>query len=245
MAEANCKVTCQRNKNISFHHHELTVSLIWRSTGPGMFFNFVSIRFLSYQEKYNLVIFLKNNLVLDKTDNKNMSKNKQLVLQHCCETTCFAILPQKKLKSDGARFTNHIKPVLQKIRFVNRFEREWSNAHHRFSTFFCSNMAKQVARFCLLFHWRLSFHYFYANIKLLLFLLFSIRPSHYDAGRSTVIRNPMIKTEQDNTGENRRGGGALSSETFEKDQNQPIKVIHKFIYYYPCKEWSLLHWTAR
>ena len=100
-----------------------------------MFFNFVSIRFLSYQEKYNLVIFLKNNLVLDKTDNKNMSKNKQLVLQHCCETTCFAILPQKKLKSDGARFTNHIKPVLQKIRFVNRFEREWSNAHHRFSTF--------------------------------------------------------------------------------------------------------------
>ncbi|KAM7443014.1 spermatogenesis-associated protein 22 [Porites harrisoni] len=49
------------------------------------------------------------------------------------------------------------------------------------------------------------------------------RPSHYDAGRSTVIRNPMIKTEQDNTGENRRGGGALSSETFEKDQNQPIK----------------------
>ena len=138
MAEANCKVTCQRNKNISFHHHELTVSLIWRSTGPGMFFNFVSIRFLSYQEKYNLVIFLKNNLVLDKTDNKNMSKNKQLVLQHCCETTCFAILPQKKLKSDGARFTNHIKPILQKIRFVNRFEREWSNAHHRFSTFFAA-----------------------------------------------------------------------------------------------------------
>ena len=83
---------------------------------------------------------------------------------------------------------------------------------------------------------KLKFHYFYTNIKLLLFLLFSIRPSHYDAGRSTVIRNPMIKTEQDNTGENRRGGGALSSETFEKDQNQPIKVIHKFIYYYPCKE---------
>ena len=155
------------------------------------------------------------------------------------ETTCFAILLQKKLKGDGARFTNHIKPVLQKLGLLTGLNVS------RFSTFFCSNMAKQVARFCLLFYRSLSFHYFYTNIKLLLFLLFSIRPSQYDAERSTVIRNPMIKTEQDNTGENRRGGGALSSETFEKDQNQPIKVIHKFIYYYPCKEWSILHWTAR
>ena len=94
-------------------------------------------------------------------------------------------------------------------------------------------MAKQVARFCLLFYRSLSFHYFYRNIKL---LLFSIRPSQYDAGRSTVIRNPVVKTEQENKGENRRGGSALSSETFQKDQNQPTKVIHKFIYYYPCKE---------
>jgi len=45
----------------------------------------------------------------------------QLVLQHCCETTRFAILLQKKLKSDGACFTNHIKPVWQKIRFVNNW----------------------------------------------------------------------------------------------------------------------------
>ena len=93
-------------------------------------------------------------------------------------------------------------------------------------------MAKQVARVCLLFYRSLSFH-FYRNIKL---LLFSIRPSQYDAGRSTVIRNPVVKTEQDNKGEKRRGGSALSSETFQKDQNQPTKVIHKFIYYYPCKE---------
>ncbi|XP_073257358.1 uncharacterized protein [Porites lutea] len=49
------------------------------------------------------------------------------------------------------------------------------------------------------------------------------RPSQYDAGRSTVIRNPVVKTEQDNKGENRRGGSALSSETFQKDQNQPTK----------------------
>ena len=83
---------------------------------------------------------------------------------------------------------------------------------------------------------KLKFSLLLYKYKLLLFLLFSIRPSQYDTGRSAVIRNPMIKTEQNNTGENRRGGSALSSETFQKDQNQPIKVIHKFIYYYPCKE---------
>ena len=98
-------------------------------------------------------------------------------------------------------------------------------------------MAKQVARFCLLFYRSLRFHYFYTNVKIVVVFVVSIsRPSQYDAGRSTVIRNPMIKTEQDNTSENRRGGSALSSETFQKDKNQPIKVIHKFIYYYPRKE---------
>ena len=33
----------------------------------------------------------------------------------------------------------------------DRFEREWQNTQHRFSTRQCSNVAKQVARFCCLF----------------------------------------------------------------------------------------------
>ena len=46
--------------------------------------------------------------------------------------TCFATLLQNELNSDVARFTTHIKPVLQQIRY---------------STCFTSNVAKQVTRF--------------------------------------------------------------------------------------------------
>ena len=40
--------------------------------------------------------------------------------------TCFATLLQNELNSDVARFTTHIKPVLQQIRLLlKRFEHGW------------------------------------------------------------------------------------------------------------------------
>ena len=39
--------------------------------------------------------------------------------------TCLATLLQNKLNSDVTRFTTHIKPVLQQIRLLRGFEREW------------------------------------------------------------------------------------------------------------------------
>ena len=53
--------------------------------------------------------------------------------------TCFATFLQNELNSDVARYTTHIKPVLQQIRVVKR-------ATSLFNSF-CSNVAKQVARF--------------------------------------------------------------------------------------------------
>ena len=54
---------------------------------------------------------------------------------------------QNELNSDFARFTTHIKPVLQQITFANKFERWWQDAQHRFSTCSATKLHAFVARF--------------------------------------------------------------------------------------------------
>ena len=74
--------------------------------------------------------------------------------------TCFAAFPQKELYSDVARFTAHIKSVLQQMRLLQIYSllsaATFGNQQRpylfqdRFDSLFiqfCSNFAKQVARF--------------------------------------------------------------------------------------------------
>ena len=62
--------------------------------------------------------------------------------------TCFATLRQDELNNDVARFTTHIKPVLQQIRLLTGLMWVVKRATSIFNSF-CSNVAKQVARFLL------------------------------------------------------------------------------------------------
>ena len=61
--------------------------------------------------------------------------------------TCFATLRQNELNNDVARFTTRIKPVLQQIRLLAGLMWVVKRATSLFNSF-CSNVAKQVARFC-------------------------------------------------------------------------------------------------
>ena len=62
--------------------------------------------------------------------------------------TCLATLLQNKLNSDVARFITHIKSVLQQIRLLTGLNMGCKPASSLFNSF-CSNVAKQVARFLL------------------------------------------------------------------------------------------------
>ena len=62
--------------------------------------------------------------------------------------TCLATLLQNELYGDVAQFTTHIKPVLQQIRLLTGFNEVVKRATSLFNSF-CSNVAKQVARFLL------------------------------------------------------------------------------------------------
>ena len=61
--------------------------------------------------------------------------------------TCFATFLQNELNSVVARYTTHIKPVLQQIRLLTGLNLV-KRATSLFNPF-CSNVAKQVARFLL------------------------------------------------------------------------------------------------
>ena len=50
------------------------------------------------------------------------------------------VLQQKELNNDVARFTTHIKPVLQQIRLLTGFE----NVQQRFSTRFAEILLKML-----------------------------------------------------------------------------------------------------
>jgi len=62
--------------------------------------------------------------------------------------TCFATLLQNELNSDVAHFTTHIKPFLQQIRLLKGLMWVVKRATSLFNSF-CSNVARQVARFLL------------------------------------------------------------------------------------------------
>ena len=53
------------------------------------------------------------------------------------------VLQQKELNNDVARFTTHIKPVLQQIRLLTGFE----NAQQRFSTRFAVMLLNKLHYF--------------------------------------------------------------------------------------------------
>ena len=56
------------------------------------------------------------------------------------------------MNSDVARFTTHIKPVLQHTdQVVNRFEREWSNAQHRYAIRFAAILQDKLHVFVACF----------------------------------------------------------------------------------------------
>ena len=60
--------------------------------------------------------------------------------------TCFATLLQNELNSDVARFATHSKPFFQQIRLLTGLN---IGSKTRNINSFCSNVAKQVARFLL------------------------------------------------------------------------------------------------
>ena len=60
--------------------------------------------------------------------------------------TCLATLLQNELYGDVAQFSTHIKPVLQQIRLLTGLNEVVKRATSLFNSF-CSNVAKQVARF--------------------------------------------------------------------------------------------------
>ena len=70
---------------------------------------------------------------------KRATKNVQLVLQHCCETSCIAMLRV---------FPPMFEPVLQQIRSQGFFSWVVKRATSLYNSF-CRNAAKQVARFLL------------------------------------------------------------------------------------------------
>ena len=63
-------------------------------------------------------------------------------------------LLQNELNSDVARFTTHIKPVLQQIRLLTWLVKRPTSLFNSF----CRNVAKQVARFCCPLYRSFSVH---------------------------------------------------------------------------------------
>ena len=80
---------------------------------------------------------MNDNICRVKGTEKRATKNMQLVLRHCYD----------ELNSDIA---HQVQPTKSRL-FFNRFEREWWNAQHRFSTRFEAMLQNKlhvlVARF--------------------------------------------------------------------------------------------------